>query len=799
MTAPTRLTLAAGLATVLGAIPLAGGFAQQSWLWYAAAAVAAVAGVGVLARHFHVPAAAIPVLQVLGLLIYYTVVFAGGSSFLGVVPGPGTFEDLNAMITAAMHDIQFLAAPVPTRTELIVLAALSVGLVGILIDILAVTLRRPAVAGLALLALFAVATSVGGGVLWAEFLLAALGFLLLLAVEGRERLVRWGRLVVDDDRDPDTGTRPISVRVPRHSSAGRIGVVALAAALVVPPFVPGFTSNVLSHIGRGPGSGSGSGATGAQIDPFTSLQGELSQDATFKLLKVAANVDQPYYLRTTTLDRYTPAGWRLGPGDRDSVGLGPNLPLPDPVASLRDVGQSRQVSARITVQRYTDNYLPVYYAPTSVRGLGDAWRYENDRADIHADNGTTRPGLSYTVTAIEPRPTKAHLEQAKQLPPDSPVQLQWGAAPNVRPEVGRITAEVIAGARTPFDRAVALYRYFTDGTHGFVYSLQTKRGPTSDQLLNFLTNKQGFCEQYASAMAVMLRLAGVPSRVVLGYTAGTHNVDGSWTITNHDAHAWVEAYLDQVGWVSFDPTPLSDGRSQTGPYLPTPPNQIPLGGTRRGTSGATPAPRSTPHAPAGALSGTHTPGSGGGSSAGGIAPATLGLWLAVAVLVGLLAVPAVTRRVQRRRRLRIGAGPDPAAAAGSAWDEVVSDAEDYGIELSAMHSPRTAVTMLTADRRLPEPAVAGLRLVALAEERSRYARTAGVDGDLPGAVAAIRRGFAAGAGWPRRIRAVVAPPSTLQTAGRAVQSTARGVEQGRRNLGDLPKRIVPRRLRGAQR
>jgi hypothetical protein len=107
--------------------------------------------------------------------------------------------------------------------------------------------------------------------------------------------------------------------------------------------------------------------------------------------------------------------------------------------------------------------------------------------------------------------------------------------------------------------------------------------------------------------------------------------------------------------------------------------------------------------------------------------------------------------------------------------------------------------MLTADRRLPEPAVAGLRLVALAEERSRYARTAGVDGDLPGAVAAIRRGFAAGAGWPRRIRAVVAPPSTLQTAGRAVQSTARGVEQGRRNLGDLPKRIVPRRLRGAQR
>ncbi len=408
--------------------------------------------------------------------------------------------------------------------------------------------------------------------------------------------------------------------------------------------------------------------------------------------------------------------------------------------------------------------------------------------------------MSYTVTSIEPEPTKALLERAPQLSIENPVQLQWGGAPDgVRPEVRRVTAEVIAGARTPFDRAVALYRYFTDGTHGFQYSLQTKKGPTNDPLLNFLTNKQGFCEQYASAMGVMLRVAGLPARVVLGYTAGTHNVDGSWTVTNHDAHAWVEAYLDRVGWVPFDPTPLSDGRSQTGPYLPTPPNQIPPGSAQRGTAGATPVPGRTPHAPAGALSGTHTPGSGGTSSPGGVAPATFGLWVALAAAIGLLAAPGVSRRVRRRRRVRIAAGPDAAAAAGAAWDEVVADSLDYGIPLSDAHSPRTAAGRLTAELDLPDPAVAGLRLVALAEERARYARAAGVDGDLPGAVTAVRRGFAHRAGWWTRVRVVAVPPSTMHAASDGLGSARRYLERVGRSLVDLPRRIGPGRLRDARR
>jgi hypothetical protein len=175
------------------------------------------------------------------------------------------------------------------------------------------------------------------------------------------------------------------------------------------------------------------------------------------------------------------------------------------------------------------------------------------------------------------------------------------------------------------------------------------------------------------------------------------------------------------------------------------------------------------------------------------------LWGAGAALLSLLAVPAVSRRLRRRRRLRVAAGPDAAAGAGAAWDEVVADADDYRIPLSDTHSPRTAVTRLTTERRLPEPAIVGLRLVALAEERARYARTAGIEGDLPAAVDAVRRGFAGLAGWRVRVLARVAPPSSLRAVTVAVARARYYLGNLLPTVADLPRRVRLPRLRHAQR
>jgi D-tyrosyl-tRNA(Tyr) deacylase len=66
--------------------------------------------------------------------------------------------------------------------------------------------------------------------------------------------------------------------------------------------------------------------------------------------------------------------------------------------------------------------------------------------------------------------------------------------------------------------------------------------------------KAGYCQHFAGAMALMLRLLGVPARVAVGFTSGTRR-DGAWVVTDHDAHAWVEVWFAGEGWVPFDPTP----------------------------------------------------------------------------------------------------------------------------------------------------------------------------------------------------------------------------------------------------
>ena len=114
----------------------------------------------------------------------------------------------------------------------------------------------------------------------------------------------------------------------------------------------------------------------------------------------------------------------------------------------------------------------------------------------------------------------------------------------------------IEGVTTAYDKAFALQKYF-DG-NGFTYKLQTGSGSNEDALHDFLFNtKAGFCEQYASAMALLARAAGLPSRVAIGYTAGFQAGDYR-SITSQDAHAWVEIFFPGQGWTMFDPTPLTD-------------------------------------------------------------------------------------------------------------------------------------------------------------------------------------------------------------------------------------------------
>src|SRR5262249_31047319 len=71
-----------------------------------------------------------------------------------------------------------------------------------------------------------------------------------------------------------------------------------------------------------------------------------------------------------------------------------------------------------------------------------------------------------------------------------------------------------------------------------------------------LRTKRGYCQHFAGAMALMLRMLGIPARVAVGFTSGSYDAKkGLWTVTDTNAHAWVEAWFAGYGWLPFDPTP----------------------------------------------------------------------------------------------------------------------------------------------------------------------------------------------------------------------------------------------------
>jgi protein-glutamine gamma-glutamyltransferase len=126
--------------------------------------------------------------------------------------------------------------------------------------------------------------------------------------------------------------------------------------------------------------------------------------------------------------------------------------------------------------------------------------------------------------------------------------------PTLDPRVKRLAEQVTAQTTNNYDRALAVQNYLRQN---FGYTLNPAGIQSSDPIASFLFNaKKGYCEYFASAMAIMLRTIGVASRLVNGFQTGTYNRYGKdFTVRARDAHSWVEVYFPGYGWIPFDPTP----------------------------------------------------------------------------------------------------------------------------------------------------------------------------------------------------------------------------------------------------
>lgn len=129
--------------------------------------------------------------------------------------------------------------------------------------------------------------------------------------------------------------------------------------------------------------------------------------------------------------------------------------------------------------------------------------------------------------------------------------------PNLDPRIAKLADETMRNQPSVYEKAEALERYLSTS---FAYTLELPSEHHADPIAHFLfERKRGHCEYFASSMAVMLRAAGIPSRIITGFRGGEFNdLTGSYIIRARDAHAWVEAYIPNRGWLAFDPTPAGD-------------------------------------------------------------------------------------------------------------------------------------------------------------------------------------------------------------------------------------------------
>ncbi len=711
---PLRRTLITLLATAIGITPLKALLSDYGWLFEAWLTMVIVIAPAAVIRLWRPPGALDIWPGVLLLVPWLTALFVRQHAWGGFIPTGATLTDISHLMDSLHKTTRDEVAPVHSTVAVKLVVCALLGLLAALIDLIAVVGRRGALAGVPLLVVYTVSgavprTPVG----WVWFVLAAAGFLLLLGLDADDELRHWGRRI---GRRGSGRSRP-----GLEISAQRIGIIAIAVGLILPLLVPDHSRNLLADAFRN-GNGNGVGGFGAgsggggSISPFVALKGQLDRSKAVKLMTVhidGPSAPPPFYLKTNVLDRYTAdVGWAVsGHGPTEPVGettFG-TTPVTEPVSTTG-------FRATITVSGLTGN-APVFATPIGLDGVDDGTTWSPQ--DQILQGTSVRKGQVFTEQVGQPQPSIDDLRSAS--PVDTRELRRWLELPKLPAYVTDLVARLTRGKATAYERARAISDYFADPANGFVYSLKTEPGDSGSALVDFLKNGTGYCQQYAAAMGVMLRAAGIPARIALGYMHPPADRRGDFQVTTFDAHAWVEAFFGGIGWVPFDPTPpsgLAGGRSSDLSWAP----HVYASSTRdtrptistsatRAPGGQTGASSSTP---AGALS----PGSGSNTGV---------IWfgLAVLVLAGLALIPAGARTARRRRRYLAARRGDTDAL----WAELSDTATDLGYLWSPARSPRQVSAWLARDAGAATPALEALEALAAAVEQRRYAPgpTAGED------------------------------------------------------------------------
>jgi len=811
MTARAHLGFVAAAATLFATAPLSTIFESWTWLGQCAIAIVLVAGTAAITRVLRAPTWAQLITMVGALLLALTWMFPSGEEFFTVLPTPATIGNFGTLLAQSAEDVHRYGIPVPDGDTLLFITVLGVGSVAIVVDVLTVALGRPALAGLPMLAIYSVPVAIYiDSVPPLPFVIGAIGFLWLLMADNVDRVRRFGRRFSGDGRDVDVWEAS-----PLAAAGRRLALVGVVLAVLVPVAIPGMTAGLLTNLSTGGVNGQGLGTGSGQVNLFAALSGQLNQSEVTEMVRVTTTDTTPAYLRIGIADEISAGGFASQPPrGRPASARTMRDPREDP--ELRRTGVTHE-AFRATVE-ITDSFnmalLPTYATPIATENVGDAWAYDTTAQVIFSDQARSR-GFSYSFEYVRSSYTTTALRRSRPLAVDDPIRQRFTPVPDV-PEVTALVADLTRDADSDYDRVRAIYEHFSRD-NGFTYSLATEGGTASEDIVNFLDNKVGFCQQYAAALAWLVRAADIPARVAFGFTNGARRLENTYILTNLNLHAWVEVYFEGLGWVPFDATPAANvpGSVRSGwapdvnapdPGNPVTPPTTPPGGDRSAEP--------PPDRPPGNVNEGFLPGGG----ATGPTDLTWLWWVSAGgvLLFGLLMLPALRRSAVRRRRLvRAVAAPAPTPPGGrrapamtvtvtdphrsrdhahAVWAELIDTMIDFRVPVDQAETPRATAERLGAVGPVREFASDAILLLGQAEERARYAREPLPGGPSVDALRAVRRALAAGARRRTRLVARVLPPSVLLHWRRGVMDAYGRAASMVSRWRDLVVRWSPRRL-----
>ena len=412
---------------------------------------------------------------------------------------------------------------------------------------------------------------------------------------------------------------------PRRAIAAHWDTVALVVTVMVV-----VTSAVSVVPGGGPSpivSGSSAPTLEGNVVDNADSVGIVGSIRLSPAVRFTVEAERSSYWRVGAYDRFTGGSWvRTG----DTRRYDGDLASPP--------GVTTTVEQTITAET-TLNSMPAMWKPVSVGGNVQQATQVTAEGGLRAA-APIAEGESYTVVSERPAYTTRALRNADTDYPDA-IRNRYLGLPDSTPDrVGERAAAVAdrANASTPYATAVAIEEYL-ESDKEYSLNVERPRGNVADAFL-FEMNA-GYCTYYATTMAVMLRTQGIPARMATGYTTGERVAEDEWVVRGLNAHAWVEVYFPEVGWVAFDPTPSSP-REETGERRLSQAREAGERGVDTNRSGPgewTPTPTATPEGESGANDtvgetstpdlaaiaggqrtagpgelGSFTPGEGGGSS-----------------------------------------------------------------------------------------------------------------------------------------------------------------------------------------